>query len=265
MRLLMYLTADGLDVGWLSCPPRFLHASWNDERFPMIALVNLLTASRSRGREILTSLPEPPALRWSAFMVRIIASLPFEAFVAWAVAVRATRPFVPIGLVADLDASTMTSLSILRAAGLSLDPILSRRDTPGGRLLVRHMDHLAEASVEQVVFGHWLSQWPIDDREARGFLRAAAAVGVRGGKAYRVELRDLHGRQLSRSTVDRRLKELGVPTLGWLVGNARVRSVAIRLRLGMDRRDAISAAGWTSVKGYKNAVARRLPEDIEVA
>lgn len=213
----------------------------------MIALVNLMPeTTRATGVEPLDSLPEPPALRWSGFLIRCNESLTGEDVVQWSTAVRQRRPVIPVGIVARPDANVLRSIA---SSGLIFAPLLLPEDLPGGRVSSSILDDIRKSSVEARVVEHWLQRYGAIDAKELPVLYTLAAHAVRGGriKSIRTSI------DYSLATLARRLRKRGYPSPGVLLREGRIASVQIRFDAGVVPRLAREAAGWYSAEMYSRA------------
>lgn len=219
----------------------------------MIAVIARSRVHRGPGVQLLSELPEPPALRWSAFVVGLDGTVDFCEALTWAADIRATRPYVPIGLVGRLRGSERSLVESLDRHGLSFAPVVDTEDLDGA--LPRVVPALRGQSVAAEILAAWLGEFEPSYEDSANLLRGIALHGVRGGKSYTLHA-EVNGRRLSERTIRRRLKEENLPTLAWLLRDARIRSVPLRHHFGASLCTASRAAGWTSVALYRKASRR---------
>lgn len=222
----------------------------------MICFVTPSAMPRPEGLEALTSLPTPPASRWSGFLIDLSSPISLTSVVAWAVAVRGERPFVPIGLLGKVDRDTEGFLSALKALGMPFSPVVSTTREAYAAGVRAALEQLHQASLEGAIVRAWTAEWNVRDKCTLHLLRSIASHGAEGRRAYTMRFREGRGKHLSERSIRRRLHAAGLPALGVLLRDARIRSVTIRIDEGMRRRDAVAAAGWHSVGIYEKAAAR---------
>jgi hypothetical protein len=87
----------------------------------MIGLVRLEPLAACAWVITLESLPPPPALKYSAFMIRCGGRIPVDAVINWFNDLRTQRPDVPIGAV--LRAGDASAFSVLRN-GIQFTPLI---------------------------------------------------------------------------------------------------------------------------------------------
>lgn len=222
----------------------------------MIALVNLIPESaRAAGVESLTSLPAPPALRWSGFLIRCMEQPPLGDVAQWCAAMRKVRPIIPIGLVIRPDPD---ALQWLASSDDTFAPVLGPEDVPGGRVGYIVIEHLRENSIEARVVEHWQQQYGSVDVDGQRVLCALASHAVRGERLKKARA-SVDG---SSATLARHLQDWGYPPPGVLMRDGRITSVQIRIELGIEPRIAREAAGWQSAKTYAKA-RKRLRDDAK--
>lgn len=91
----------------------------------MILTVGLQPFSPLAGVEESATLPEPPALSWTGFLISCCGNEPKMAVLDWTVGIKAARPGAPIGMVVPEDASTdLVNLAI----HLGVDPVVRNPD-----------------------------------------------------------------------------------------------------------------------------------------
>lgn len=206
----------------------------------MLGIVGASVAKAPPHVEYLERLPDPPALRWSGFLVSVDDS---REFCSWLRRVREGRAFLPVGVI--LDASQ--ALDLLRAA-LRVSPILHREDTVDGDTVGAAVCSLLEHTIEMEIVTGWVAKWPC---AGTAELRALAAVGVQGRS--RRAAAALLG--VGIDVLERRLAAAGLPSARSLALAARLAAVDLRRRRGMGRSGAAAASSWT-VKAWEKAAAR---------
>lgn len=152
----------------------------------MIALLNLTPEPvQAAAVELLDSLPEPPTLRWSGFLIRCGEHLTINEVIQWCSAVRRSRPALPIGIVAEPEPVVLRTIA---ASGVVLDPVLIPDDLPGGRVASDAINIIRIATVEAKVVERWIQQYGIIDTEEFPTLYALAvhAFVVAESKASRI-------------------------------------------------------------------------------
>lgn len=222
----------------------------------MIALLNLIPeAEQGAGVELLDSLPEPPALRWSGFLIRCGEHLAINEVIQWCSAVRLSRPALPIGIVAEPEPVVLRTIA---ASGVVLDPVLVPEDLPRGRVTSDVLNLIREASVEARVIELWIERYGIIDTEELPTLYTLAAHAVRAGRIKSIK----SSIGCSIGTLTRRLRKVGYPPPGTLLREGRIASVQIRVDTGIEPRLAREAAGWYSAEMYARA-RRRFRNDAK--
>lgn len=222
----------------------------------MIALVNLRPESaRATGIECLESLPEPPALRWSGFLIRSTRQLIVGDVVQWCADVREARPAVPVGIVVRPDAD---SLRVIASNCLVFEPVLIPDDTPNGRVESEVLDCIRQKSVAARVAERWLHRYGRIDPGELAVLHALAAHAVRGGRTKNIE----NSTGASLATVARCLRGWRYPPPGVLLRDGRIASVQFRVESGIDPQIAREAAGWHSAETYAKA-RKRFRDDVK--
>ena len=205
---------------------------------------------------MLPRLPTPPALRWSAFLVRTTRELSLPDLMSWAAKMWSRRHYVPIGLVRNVTPDEEALFKALWRTGRGFAPIIAPRRLARGAVTEKEISRLRGNALEGLILALWRREWKVHDRNLLPLLRTIIAHGVRGGLAYSLKATGMDGAPVSESTVRRRLKDADLPTLAMLLRDARLRGALLRMRLGATKRDAAIAAGFTSIKGLENAVRR---------
>ena len=209
------------------------------------------------GVEWLSDLPAPPALRWSGFLIALGESVPLPRLVAWALELRAARPFVPLGIVGYLGTSELDMLFALARVGLRFESVINERAPSTIHTVSNAVAALREASVERDVLQSWLVRWKGPAHQLEGVLVQIIAHGVRGGKTKSLRVMDTSGRNLSRSTLQRLLRKAGLPAPGHLLRDARLTGAGLRESRGVNATDASLAAGFSSRDSRRRAQQRR--------
>src|SRR5690625_1814107 len=216
----------------------------------MIALLNLTPEPvQAAAVELLDSLPGPPALRWSGFLIRCGEHLTINEVIQWCSAVRRSRPALPIGIVAEPEPVVLRTIA---ASGVVLDPVLIADDLPGGRVASDAINIIRIATVEAKVVERWIQQYGIIDTEEFPTLYALAIHAVRGGRIKSIK----NSFGYSIRTLTRRLRKIGYPPPGTLLREGRIASVQIRIDMGVEPRLAREAAGWDSAELVRRARRR---------
>lgn len=224
----------------------------------MIAVVGASVPPEAIGAEPQPSLPDPPAARWSGFLLVISRDLPLSGAIAWGLEIRRARPFIPIGLVGQFDASDRDVLDTLKRLGLPLRPVLNADSPPTSVVSPVAIGMIREQAIDSAVAQEWMSRWGVHDPGTVRLLHVLSAVGVRGGKVKQLP-RHLSGEGMehwSESTIRRRLSAAGLPSPRHLLRLARLRSVELRKEGGADLSVACRAAGFSSRRHWKRAVSR---------
>jgi AraC-like DNA-binding protein len=220
----------------------------------MIALVGLTREGRDAGFVEIDSLPRPPALNYSGFLIQ--CSPAPGGLIQWILEMRAGRGRVPIGGVIEPGDSFLYALA---KSGVQLRPLLRARDITDGRCVPTTVLHrFRDATIEGHLLEAWLSERTAaghdDAPEAEHVLSAVVAVGPTGGGVP--TLARCLG--LSRNTTYRLFEKLGLPTPAAALRRVRHEAVQMRVEIfGMDERVAREAAGWLSPQAYEKARYRR--------
>jgi hypothetical protein len=211
----------------------------------MIALIGVSSpVGQEKYVAVLTSLPSPPALPHSGFLVKCGGLLTAARVLPWFARVRADRPGVCLGLICD---PTPRELSLITGCAFPIAPFLLPSDTP---------DNTLPESAVNVLRGRTLEGW-ILERWAGAFVHLAGAdlellstiveCGVRGGTLESV------ARQLSINpkTVTRRLRRLTQCGGKCLLRRARVDFVSAQLDLGASLSVALASANLSSPQAFE--------------
>lgn len=215
----------------------------------MIGLVDLEPSAACAWAISLKSLPEPPALKCSAFVIRCDYQVPMDAVIPWFERVRSGRPHVPIGAV--VRAAVPSLISAMRH-GIQFMPLIEEHELDQGLLPLHILETVREHAVDGRLLVVWRMRWNLQGPEAESLAAAAAAVGVTGGGLTALCRR----LQCSQATLYRRFRQIGLPAPGKLLAIARVTAVQIRIDLGMNAATARAAAGWFSSTAYRKARSR---------
>lgn len=216
----------------------------------MIALIQLRPqAAGEVGVECLESLPEPPALRWSAFLVDCTDKLSIDTLVQWCAAAHKARPALPVGIVVRPDADTFRAVTSQR---VEFRPVLLPDDLPDRLVGTVLIEQLRQDSVAARIVEHWLERYGRVSAPKLSLLHALAGHAARGERTKRVWV----STGSSLSTIDRRLRAWGYPTPGVLLRGGRLASVDLRIEAGVDPGAARAAAGWHSAEAYYKARKR---------
>lgn len=224
----------------------------------MVAVIGLSVSRLEQGVEALERLPRPPALRWSGFLVGPGQEIKLVDVASWAAEVRGRREYVPIGLVGHFCGPDFALLAALEVAGTRFGPVLNYGLPPTPVLTSLALRELRDQTIEAVIVEHWSRTYRGVHTRCRPLLEAVAAHGVRGGRAYTLRISESTRRRLSEKTIRRRLTACGLPSLGSLLREARIMSVSLRRDRGASRRDAVRAAGWSSIKLFEKAAKRTM-------
>jgi hypothetical protein len=223
----------------------------------MIAIINVRPAREIPGTEVIPRLPDPPALRWSAFLIGTGGELTLNATVAWALEMRDARPMVPIALAASIFRPDQSKLlDALARTGLRFTLIPNLRPVPGHEL-GEGVDALRKASVESDILQTWLRRWGPPAATVEYALVQLISHGVRGGKRKSLEVIDPAAHPVSPSTLERRLKRAGLPAPGQLLREARLLGAELREKRFLSPAAASRAAGYTSQRDRRQASKRR--------
>ena len=145
----------------------------------MIAFVEVLPpAGHSKGIQLVARLPEPPATRFSGFMVRCEHESGLATTLAWYGEVTNQRPGVPLGIVY----SRNLSLAMLAEFEHPIRPVLSTDELIAGAPPIAAVEHLREVSVEGVILEEFVSEFGESILTEAPILNALIARGVVGGK-----------------------------------------------------------------------------------
>lgn len=145
----------------------------------MLALINIRPAGELVGVEFLSDLPNPPALRWSAFLIRVSGELTLDGLVAWALEMRDARPMVPIGIADSFRADERKLIDGLARVGLRFNLVL-HLPSLASEDLVGAVEALRDASVEREILQGWMLRGNAQALEP--LLVQIIAHGVRGGR-----------------------------------------------------------------------------------
>jgi hypothetical protein len=222
----------------------------------MIALVNLRFSAGIVGAEHLLGPPDPPAIKWSAFLVQVSGELTLSRVLAWTLDMRSSRPMVPIAIAHRFSSDELYLLDSLARLGVRYNAVFDTGDLTAD--LLAALAVLRDASVEREILQAWLARWRSAARSLEPILPQIIAHGVRGGRAKSLEVVDRAGRRLSESTLKRRLRKAGLPTTGQLLRDARLTGARLREARNVNPMVASLAAGYTSHRGRREA-QRRTP------
>jgi hypothetical protein len=215
----------------------------------MIGLIGLKPARACAWVVERQSLPQPPALKYSAFMIRCGGPIPMAAVISWFKDVRTQRPHVPIGAV--LGAGDPFAISALRH-GIHFTLLIEEHELDDGRVPLNVLETLREYAVEGLVLAVWRTRWNLADPRTEALAAAAAALGISGGGVKTLK----HILQLSEAALHRRFANAHLPTPGKLLRMARFESVDARIGLGVTEETASAAAGWSNLRMYRQANRR---------
>jgi hypothetical protein len=198
----------------------------------------------------LDSLPHPPALEYTGFMIRCDERMSSETLIEWWKAMRSHRPHIPIGGVVSRNAAFVLELLDRE---VHLWPAIEATALHENRLPMHVLESILRRTVEGLILERWKNRWNLDAPGARALARATASTGASGGR-IKTLIRKL---RCSETTLRRRFAACGLPDPGSLLRTARFVSVEIRVELGTAEDAACIAAGWSDLKSYRHALARR--------
>lgn len=178
----------------------------------MIGLVDLEPSAACAWAISLKSLPEPPALKCSAFVIRCDYQVPMDAVIPWFERVRSRRPHVPIGAV--VRAAVPSLISAMRH-GIQFMPLIEEHELDQGLLPLHFLETVREHAVDGRLLVVWRTRWNLQGPEAESLAAAAAAVGVTGGGLTTLCRR----LQCSQATLYRRFRQIGLPAPGKALGH----------------------------------------------
>lgn len=214
----------------------------------MIALVRVTAPpAAGGGTEELGTLPDPPGSRYTAFAVHCREVGEVRETLDWYRAVLASRPAVPLGLIAP-DTEVIEPIAALDH---SLAFVMNPARLNGGGLPVTALAALLEAGIEGRILEEIVAEHGPEVLVHGALIRAVIARAVAGGTCGRAA-RDLG---VHPDTLARRLNAVGLaPRL--VRQRVRVRAYELRTDLGVERSAALVAGGWTSHQQRRKAVAR---------
>lgn len=214
----------------------------------MIALVRVTAPpAAGGGTEELGTLPDPAGFGYTAFAVHCREVGEVRETLDWYRAVLASRPAVPLGLIAP-DTEAIAPIADLNH---SLAFVMNPGRLNGGGLPVTALDALREAGVEGRILEEVIEEHGPEVLVHGALIRAVIARAVAGGTCGRAA-RDLG---VHPDTLARRLKGIGLsPRL--LRQRVRVRAYELRTALEVDRSAALVAGGWTTHEQRRKAGAR---------
>jgi hypothetical protein len=216
----------------------------------MIGLVRLEPLAACAWVITLESLPPPPALKYSAFMIRCGGRIPVDAVINWFNDLRTQRPDVPIGAV--LRAGDASAFSVLRN-GIQFTPLIAEHELVNGRVPPDVLETVWDHAIEGRILAVWRTRWNLDHPETEALAAAVAAVGIAGG-GIKTLIRTL---RCPETTLYRRFAGAHLPCPGELLRIARFESVDARIGLGMTEETAAAGAGWSDLRMYHQAKRRR--------
>jgi hypothetical protein len=193
-------------------------------------------------------------LKWSGFIVAAGRELTLARVVAWALEMRATRPFVPIGIADDFDPDELRLRNSLAGVGLRFTAVAKRPAIAGTELLIV-VARIREASVEGEILQIWMARWQPSAIALEDVLLQIIAHGVRGGKTK--SLRVIDETAVSPSTLTRRLKKTGLPGPGWLLRDARLAGAELDETRKVSPAVASLAAGYSTQRDRRRARKRQ--------
>lgn len=220
----------------------------------MVALVGLKPSIPCPWIECLDELPQVSTIRWSAFIVALPCTSE-ENLLEWVVEVARVRPWTRIVILGYPGRILRTALKA--AAGVNHDIVLLPPDDvtiPYASAEV--IESCWRHSIAANIVDDWLEATHVRDRRLTEILRLAASTGCRGGTADGMCTRWQNLNGPCKSTIQRTLRAAGLPLLGWLVRDARLKSVNIRIQRGAPKRSAHAASGWSDHSSYLRAAKR---------
>jgi hypothetical protein len=214
----------------------------------MLALVRVSAPPAAGcGAAELSSLPEPPGSRYTAFAIRCRNETEVCEALAWYRRVLESRPETPLGLIARATDCIQPVADLDRSLVFVMDP--SRLN--GGGLPESALEALREAGIEARILEEIVQEHGPQVLSQREAVEAVIARAVSGG------------------TIGRAASDLGVhanTVAGWLKGvglsprplrqQVRARAYELRVEQGMDCNAALDAGGWTDHEKRRQAQAR---------
>lgn len=159
-----------------------------------------------------------------------------------------SRSWLPIGLVGR-DRRYLDDPAAFEHASY---PTLWQAEALGGVLPSDVLLRFRDRCVEGAVLDAWEARYGRVEQEMIQILSVLAGVGVMGGLRCRAAVH----LKISVRNLDRRLRRAGLPTAHHMLRDARLRAVDIGRGLGMNRIQAVSAAGWDQVKSWEKMCVR---------
>jgi hypothetical protein len=196
----------------------------------------------------LQDLPDPPACQYAAFLLQVREVAQVDPVVAWAGAMRAVRPTVPLGLVpGPSDATRRVLLDRPFNWTVSVRPETYTADFPPDAVL----EPLLKEALPRRMLAAWEGRYgPVG--EARPILLELALHATHGRSAQGVATR----LGMSRRRLYRRVAGSGYPPPGTLLRQGRLLAYDLRVAGGMDPRDARWAGGWSSADALEKVIRR---------
>lgn len=214
----------------------------------MIALVRVSAPPGAGcGTAEFSSLPQPPALRYTAFAVQCRDEGEVREALGWYRTILKSRPATPLGLVARPMDCIQPVAHLDRSLVFAMDPARLN----GGGLPASAFETLREAGIEGRILEEIVRKYGSEVLSERKSLDALIARAVSGSTIGRAA-KDIG---IHPDTLARQLKGVGVSPL-WLRRWARVRAYQLRTQTGMDPGVALAAGRWTDHEQRRKAVAR---------
>jgi AraC-like DNA-binding protein len=214
----------------------------------MIALVRLPAPSGAgNGTAELTSLPEAPASRYTAFAVRCRDEGEVREALAWYRRVLESRPETPLGLVARATDCVRPVADLDRSLVFVMDPAR----LSGGALPASALETLREAGIEGRIMEEIVCDYGPQVLSQRQSIEALIARAAAGGTLQRAA----NDVGVHPNTLARWLKGVGLSPRR-LRQQVRVRAFELRVEQGMERNTALDAGGWTDHEKRRQTLAR---------
>lgn len=214
----------------------------------MLALIRVLPAPDDGvGTRHLEVLPDPPALRYSGFVVRCRDAAEVEATIVFYREIHHARPTAPLALVAR-PADCAHHLADFPARMLLVTP--DELEPSGLPQAVVH--HMREASIEGTILEEIAGEYGERVFTQEETLRAVVSRGL-CGSTVESAAKDLG---VHRETIRLRLNKVELKP-GELISWVRGRAYQIRLERGVTKADAREAGGWHNPEAAREFLRRR--------
>lgn len=212
----------------------------------MIALIGLELRHSLPGVELLDALPNPPALRYSGFLVYCCAPrLDVTDVMRWYSGIRDARSRVPLGLVCR---AKPECFPVLASQGFAITPVITSR-LDDGQLPPETLDILRARTVDGMILDRWRTCFcdAIEANEEHFF--RLASHGARGDLVQRVA----KSWGVSPRTLRRRHALLTPHPLGLFMLDARVFAFDMLRQEGNSAAVARQSCGWHTVDAVRKA------------